>query len=191
LAELGLVQVRRAEKVRGNVRLEFVTGGRALARARRDYRLLEEMSKTCSVSLNELAGSVAALRQRTADAEKRALRLAMEAAKREGADLFARTAADADGVRRMVVVAPAISEEGRAAAQAFVEQGKGIALILGTDQNTVLIAAGVQAGLNAGAVLKQAIAQAGGKGGGSAAMAQGSFNGSEGVAVLKGLLGFE
>ncbi len=189
LAEIGFVAVRRLEKVRGNVRLEFAAGQRALRRARLDYRLLAEMSKTCSVAVDDLDRYVATLHQRAADAEKRAQRLAVEAARQEGAQLFQKTPPGTDGVRRLWFTTPAIGEAERMTAQAFVEQGKGIALILGTNQNTVLVACGAETRVDAGAVLKQAIAETGGKGGGSAAMAQGSLASMDGLAALKRILG--
>jgi alanyl-tRNA synthetase len=191
LAEIGFVSVRRIEKIRGNSRLEFVAGGRALNRSRQDYRLLVGMSRTCGVAVDDLAGHVAALQQRTADAEKRLQRLIVEAAKRTGAELFKTTAPGPDGIRRFFHEGSSISEEARVRAQAFVEEGNGIALILGTDQNAVLVACGAATGLNAGSVLKQAIAAAGGKGGGSATLAQGSLTTTDGVAALKRSLGVE
>ncbi len=190
LAEIGFVAIRRTEKVRGNMRLEFVAGARALGRVRHDYQLLTEMSKTCSVAVDDLAHHTASLQQRVVDAEKRAQRLGIEAAKRQGSDLFRKTAPDPDNVRRLWLTVPAISEEARSIAQAFVEEGGGIALILGTEQNTVIAACAISTNVNAASALKRAIAEHGGKGGGSSTMAQGSLTGADGVAALKRILGF-
>jgi alanyl-tRNA synthetase len=44
-AEIGPVQIRGSEKVRGNVRLEFICGTRAIRRSRRDFQVLAELGQ--------------------------------------------------------------------------------------------------------------------------------------------------
>src|SRR5258706_912277 len=48
-AELGPILLRKSDKMRGNVRLEFVCGNRALLQARADFLLLEQLSRALSV----------------------------------------------------------------------------------------------------------------------------------------------
>ena len=50
-AEIGPILIRKIEKIRGNVRVEFVCGLRAIRRTREDYRALSEIGRTLSVSL--------------------------------------------------------------------------------------------------------------------------------------------
>jgi alanyl-tRNA synthetase len=189
-AELGIVQIRRREKVRDSVRLEFVCGARALNRVRQDFRIAADLSRLCTVGIDDLPAAVSSLRQRLTDADKDRQRLALELARREGADLFAATAPGADGIRRTLLTPSTLSEEARATAQTFVERGIGIALVLAADAPSVLVAAAADSGVHAGNFLKPILAKHGGKGGGSATMAQGSLAGPEARRELQTALGY-
>jgi len=189
-AELGLVEIRRREKVRDNVRLEFVAGTRALHRARQDFRILAELSRACTVAIDDLPATVASLRQRLVDADKDRQRLALELARRQGADLFTAASPQADGIRRTLLTPGTLTEEVRATAQAFAEAGKAIALVLAAESPAVLVAAGPDSGIHAGNLLKQILAGHGGKGGGSATLAQGSLVGAAARQELQAALGF-
>src|SRR5258708_3579127 len=52
-AEIGSVLLRKTEKIRGNIRLEFVCGRRALGQARADFRTLQDISRQLSVPAAE------------------------------------------------------------------------------------------------------------------------------------------
>ncbi len=189
-AELSLIQIRRREKVRNNTRLEFVAGTRALDRVRQDYRIAAELSRSCTVAIDDLPGAVSSLRQRLMDAEKERQRLSLELARRQGTELFAASMEGAGGIRRTLFTPAALTDEARAMAQAFVEGGRAIALILATDSPSVLVAAAADSGIHAGNLLKQILAGHGGKGGGSATVAQGSLVDPEGRRELQAALGF-
>jgi alanyl-tRNA synthetase len=189
-AELNLVQVRRREKVRNNTRLEFVAGSRALDRVRQDYRIAAELSRACTVALDDLPAAVSSLRQRLTDSEKERQRISLELARRQGTDLFAASVEGAGGLRRTVLAPTTLTDEARATAQAFAEGGKALALILATDAPSVLVAASGDSGIHAGNLLKQILTDHGGKGGGSATVAQGSLAGAEGRRELQAALGF-
>ena len=47
-AELGPIQIRGIEKIRGNIRLEYVAGQRALRRAKQDYRIGATLSRSAA-----------------------------------------------------------------------------------------------------------------------------------------------
>jgi len=174
-AEVGAVLLRKLDKVRGNVRVEFVCGGRAVRRARLDYDTLSRAARVFSSPVDDVDGLVAAQAQRLMAAEKELKRLNVEAAQREGRERFAAAARNGRGwaveVRR---TSGAMGEEHRLRACAFAEMGAGVWVELFTGAGAVLIAASAATGLNAGAVLKPLLAAAGGRGGGSAALAQGS-----------------
>jgi len=189
-AELSLVQIRRREKVRNNIRLEFVSGARALDRVRQDFRIVAELSRACTVAIDDLPATVASLRQRLTDAEKDRQKVGLELARRQGADLFAACSPGAEGIRRTLLTPATLTEEARATAQAFAERGRAIALILAADAPSVLVAAAADSGVHAGNLLKQILAGHGGKGGGSATVAQGSLAGADGRRELQTALGF-
>ena len=58
--EIGTVLLRKLEKVRQTVRVEFLCGGRAIRRARADYEALSRVAQLFSASLDEAPGMVAA-----------------------------------------------------------------------------------------------------------------------------------
>ena len=81
--------LRKLEKIRGNVRIEFVCGLRAIRQARQDFLTLSEISRVVSVPFEETAALVTAQVEKAKALEKISKTLAGELAKREGAE-FAR-----------------------------------------------------------------------------------------------------
>lgn len=175
-AEVGAILLRKLDKVRGNVRLEFVCGRRAAVRARADYDTLARTARLFSAPLEGVDELVAAQVRRLAAAEKELRRLAGENARREGLERFDRAARNGRGwgveIRR---TAGMMDDDARVRAASFVSRGPGVWVELFTQPAAVLVAASSGTGLDAGAVLKPLLAAAGGRGGGSAAMAQGSL----------------
>ncbi len=187
-AEIGPVFLRKTEKIRGNVRLEFVCGLRALRQARADFRTLQDISRHLSAPASETPALVAAQIERVKSIEKSAQRMAAELALREGKEQWAAAAPDADGIRR-ATVRGAIDDLLRVRAQAFCSQGHAVFLALSQDPPSVLLAASVDSGLHAGERVKAAVTAAGGRGGGNPALAQGSLPpGSDLDAIGRALL---
>jgi len=176
-AEIGPVLIRRTEKIRGNTRLEFVCGLRALHQARADFRTLQELSRQLSAPAAETPGLVSAQLERIKALEKANQRLASEVAQREGREQWAATAPDAQGLRRAVerVEQGAIDDALRTRAQAFVAQGRAVFLAVSKNPPSVLLAASPDSGIHAGDRVKSAVTAAGGRGGGNQALAQGSL----------------
>jgi len=123
-------------------------------------------------------------------AEKDRQKLSVELARREGGELYAAAAVAGDGVRRAMLRVPAIDEAARAKAQAFTAQSKAVLLVLAEEPPGVLIACSADAGVSAGAILKQVLAAAGGRGGGAATLAQGSLPSAQTGDALAAALGF-
>ena len=168
-AEIGPILIRRLDKIRGNVRVEFVCGLRALRQARRDYRLLAETGKTHAERVKTL--------------EKLCQRQAEELATREGRDLHAAATPDSLGVRRLRQNG-VIDEAMRARAQAFVSGGKAVFLAVSQEPPSVLLAASADSSVHAGELVKAAVSTVGGRGGGNAALAQGSAPSPEALASV-------
>jgi alanyl-tRNA synthetase len=190
-AEIGPLLIRKLDKVRGNVRVEFVCGRRALRHARRDYRLLSEISRELSAPFERAPELIAAQSARVKALEKSSQRLAIELATREGHELHASTAPDADGVRRLthyITQRGPIDDAMRARAQAFVAGGAAVFLAICEDPPSLLLAASPDSGIHAGDRLKAALAAAGGRGGGNPALAQGSLPSADALSVVTGAL---
>ena len=176
-AEIGPMLIRKTEKIRGNTRLEFVCGLRALHQARADFRTLQELSRQLSAPVSETPVLVSAQIERIKALEKTNQRLASEVAQREGREQWAAAAPDAQGIRRAVeqVTQGAIDDAIRTRAQAFVAQGRAVFLAVSKNPPSVLLAASADSGIHAGERVKSAVAAAGGRGGGNQALAQGSL----------------
>lgn len=162
--EIGCLLVRKAEKIRGNTRLEFVCGGMAVRRARMDYELLSAAGRAFSRPLEEVPAAIAGLQESAREGAKAGKALGLELAGYKGRALFA--AVEGPGLRRHWEKVDGLDESTRALAQAFVSCGPGV--FLATGGGAVLVASS-DASVHCGNVLKQF-----GRGGGSATLAQGS-----------------
>jgi len=189
-AEIGHVLIRKTEKIRGNTRLEFVCGLRALHQARADFRTLQELSRQLSAPASETPGLVSAQLERIKALEKTNQRLASEVAQREGREQWAVTPPDAQGIRSAVerVEQGAIDDAIRTRAQAFVAQGRAVFLAVSKNPPSVLLAASTDSGIHAGDRVKSAITGAGGRGGGNQALAQGSLPATADLDAIAALL---
>jgi alanyl-tRNA synthetase len=186
-AEIGPVLVRKTEKIRGNTRLEFICGLRALRQARTDFRTLQELSRQLSVPAGETPALVASQLERITTLEKANKKLASDLAQREGREQWDATAPDPDGIRRAIihlVEQGAIDDAMRMRAQAFVAQGQALFLAVSRNPPSVLLAASADSGIHAGDRVKTAVTAAGGRGGGNQALAQGSLPASADLGAI-------
>jgi len=186
-AEIGPVSVRKTEKIRGNTRLEFVCGLRALRQARADFRTLQELSRQLSVPVSETPVVAASHLERIKTLEKANQRWSSDAARREGRELWALTAPGPDGIRRIteqVAEQNAIDDALRTRAQAFVGQGHALFLAVSQNPPSVLLAASADSEVHAGDRVKAAVTAAGGRGGGNQTLAQGSLPASADLAAI-------
>ena len=174
-AEIGPVLIRGVERVRGNARVEFLCGGRAIRGARTDRVLLQRLALDSSARPEELPALMAGLRERERELRASLKRTEEELAGFRARALYERAQPGADGVRRVIERrAGGGLEELRALAHAFVALPKAVLVAAVDDPPALLLAASEDSGVNAGAALKAALAEAGGRGGGSARIAQGS-----------------
>jgi alanyl-tRNA synthetase len=182
-AELGPILLRKSDKMRGNVRLEFVCGNRALRQARNDFLLLEQLSRTLSVPPEQSVEVASSLTEKNKLLEKNCQRLAAELAQREGRELYHSTSPDATGIRR-TTQRGAADDGMRARAQGFVAEGRAVFLGVCDDPPSVLLAASADSGVHAGERIKAALAAAGGRGGGNQGLAQGSVPNPDALAQI-------
>jgi alanyl-tRNA synthetase len=184
--EIGAIAIRKVERVKQHVRLEFLCGLRAVRRARADADLLSALAISHSAAAEELPALLEA---------QRAEIKANGAARRELEDvvsgyrareLHASTPPDARG-RHIAVVREAVGavERLRALAQAYTGLSGGVLIAVVAEPPTALFATAADTGLDAGRILKPALDANGGRGGGNARMAQGSVGQ---VAALEGVV---
>lgn len=173
--EIGAILLRKTEKIRQSIRVEFLCGGRAVRRAHGDYVALAKAAQLFSVAADEVPDAIATLQESSRAGEKARRKVELEVAAYRGRELYQQTAPGADGVRRFVQQGGSGSlEELRALAQNFTAAPKAVFLATLAEPPSVLYAVSEDAGIDAGKILKAALTEAGGRGGGAARMAQGS-----------------
>ena len=173
--EIGPLTIRKLDKIRGNVRVEFLCGRRAMRRSRADYEALAAAARGLGAGLDEVPQLVEALQEQARESEKARRKLAVELALRRGAELFAAAGEDAQGLRRHVERAgEGLNDELRALAQGFTGTGRGVFIGACDNPPSLVYAVSAASGIHAGNRLKEALAAQGGRGGGNAQLAQGS-----------------
>jgi alanyl-tRNA synthetase len=172
--EIGPILIRKLDRIRGNQRIEFLCGLRAVKRARADFEAISSVARAFSAPPDEVPALVAAQLEKLQDSDKARRRLATELAQARGRELYAATAPGPDGIRKVVRRVPSLTDELRAEAQSFTAGEKSVLLAMGENPPAILLASSPDSGVHAGEFLKAALTKAGGRGGGSATMAQGS-----------------
>ncbi len=177
---IGIIAIRKFERMKGLTRIEFLCGGRALKAARNDFRTLSEAARLFSGSASDLPTLIGkqaeelrgATRIRLKQAEKlaefQALELLREAPERHGRKLV-RWIVDANGLTDAKVLAHAITAHPNAIAL-IGEKG---------DPAKLYFAQSAGGPANMGEILKQTVAKLGGKGGGARDFAQGGGLGED------------
>jgi alanyl-tRNA synthetase len=184
-AEIGAVLLRSAERVRSATRVEFVCGVRAVRRARKDFESLTRIATSLSAALDDVASLVAAQSERLKESDNARKKLEKELSSFRARELYDRATPDANGVRTIVIRDAATMDELRTLAQGAFEFQKVVVVGVLRSPPSVLLAASEDSGLDAGKILRERLAAAGGRGGGSPRMAQG---GVPDAAVLESLV---
>ena len=172
--EIGPILIRKLDRIRGNQRIEFLCGMRAVKRARADFDAISSVARAFSAAPDEVPALVAAQLEKLQESEKARRRVATELAQARGRELYAATAPGPDGIRRVVRRVDSLADDLRAEAQSFTAGQKSLFLAMGENPPAVLLASSPDSGIHAGEFLKAALTKAGGRGGGSATLAQGS-----------------
>jgi len=173
-AEIGPVLLRASERVRQTTRVGFVCGTRAVRRARRDFESLSRIAASLSASLDDAAGLVAAQAERVKDGDNARRKLEKELAVFRARAHYDAAAPDSSGVRTVVLRDAGSMDELKTVAQAALSLPKCVVVGALAAPPSVLLAATEDSGVDAGKLLKAELAAAGGRGGGSPRIAQGS-----------------
>jgi alanyl-tRNA synthetase len=189
--EIGVILVRKVERIRRAVRLEFLCGGRAVRRARADYDLLTGMAADYSASIEELPGLAAAQRSELKEASSIRRELETQLDLYRVRELYAAAEPDATGIRRVVVREPTGSlNKFKGLAQAFASMPLAMFVAAIDSPPAVMVATSSDTGVDAAGVLKGLLSGVGGRGGGSGSFAQGNVPGRDQLeSVLAALSG--
>jgi alanyl-tRNA synthetase len=167
------------EKIRGNLRLEFLCGQRGVLAARTSYNALDRAARSLSARLDEVPELVAGTLERLKDAEKTRRKLESEVAAYRGRELFDKTNPNERGLRvfeRIVPQGP-LGDDVRNEANGFTAGSKALYVAVSEVPSSIMLSASSDAGVDCGKLIKTVLSEYSGRGGGSATMAQGSFTG--------------
>ena len=173
--EIGAITLRGTERVRKQMRVEFLCGLRVVRQARTDFEMLSAIALSMKASIGEAPALVVSQGEQLRDATAVRKRLEGELAVFQARELYDGIGPTPAGARVAVVRRESGSlEELRPLAQAFAALPRAAFVATIASPATVLVAASDDAGVDVGAVLKRALAVAGGRGGGSPRLAQGT-----------------
>lgn len=189
--EIGAIMLRRVEKVRKATRVEFLCGMRAIARVRGEYDVLARLANGLSCSIDELPTLVPAQAEQLRALENDRRRLEGEVNAARARDVHAALTPGDDGVRRLLERrASGKVDDARALALAFAALPKGVVAVAVATPPAILVAASDDSGVDAGRLLKEALGAVGGRGGGSARLAQGTVPDAAALETVIAALGF-
>src|SRR3954471_6893240 len=184
---IGVIVVASWERFKGGQRLEFVCGGRALEAYRTLRAAVTASVRLVSVLPAELPGAVERLQAEAKEQKRSMLALQHELAKYRAEEL----AAGAEDVRGHRVVARVIDGDANAlkslACAVASKPGLLVALVSAATPALVVITRSADVQLSAQQLLKDLIAQFGGKGGGKPEIAQGGGLVATGESILSAL----
>jgi alanyl-tRNA synthetase len=175
--QIGSILLRKIEKVKQGVRVEFVCGLRAVRTARRDFTTLTEAAGLYSSHIYDVPQQVRKSLDETKSSSKDRHKLLEELAEFQAESMMAKTAGSPRVVTavftdRDVVFIKLLAQKltgGKADVVALLAACSG--------QATLVFAQSPGLKSNMGLLLKGTLSQLGGRGGGTADLAQGGFSG--------------
>ena len=173
-AAIGPVLLRRQEKVRHGLRIDFICGQRAIRRVRKDLETLARIARAYSGSIDQAADLAEGLVAQLAELQSENRRLNEALATYRAAELHAAATSRADGVKVVVERVTAGVDTARSIALSFAPLERAVFIAVSHTPPSVLLATSADSGVEAGKVLRPLLERVGGRGGGSARLAQGS-----------------
>jgi alanyl-tRNA synthetase len=172
--EIGAILIRKIERVRKAIRLEFLCGGRAVVQARADYALLSRLASELSASPDEVPHLLEAQRAELKEAQSARREAEGRVDLLQARELYAAAVPDAGGIRTVVLRDGVSSLETlRRVAQAFATLPRAMFIGIAAGSPAIVLSTSSDSGINAASVLKSVLTIVGGRGGGSATLAQG------------------
>jgi len=178
--QVGAILLRKVEKVKQGVRVEFVCGERAVHHARRDYETLSEAAGIYSAHLWSVPEQVRKSQDELKAAGKAEHKLLEEVAELRAAAMLAQTEA-VNGIR---IIAQVLAERDLAFIKMLAQKiaaGPSTVALLGAaaGQPAIVFAQSRGGPFDMGALMKQEMTRLGSRGGGSRELAQGGVASAE------------
>jgi len=187
--EIGPILLRKLERVRQSVRVEFLCGGRATGRARADYAVLCELGGLLSTSIDELPGVLNSRVTELQQQSKQLRELQLELDEFRGRERYTRAkagAAEGALVLCQERLPTGSLQDLRGLAQRYAAQPRAVFIAALEQPASLLLATAEDSGVDAAARLRSALSAHGGRGGGTPRLAQGS---APSVGALEAALG--
>jgi alanyl-tRNA synthetase len=175
--QIGAILLRKREKVKQGMRVEFMCGMRAVRTSRSDYEMLASAAELFSAHPRALVELVRKSLEELKSASKAQQKLLEQLAEYEARELLAQ-AEQAGAVQfvRQLYADRDINYAKLIARKIAGAPGMVAAIAAAQGQPSVVLAAAVGLGLDCGSILKQVLAAVGGRGGGTREMAQGGVS---------------
>ena len=175
-AEIGAILVRRVERVKKRVRVDFLCGLRAARRASADYLALSHIATGYSAALDDAPALVDRQRAELHDALTGRDALLNQLAAYQARERIAAMTPNGSGRRVVMELVSTGSLEALRPLALAVAAHDGAIFIGALDHPaSILFATSQSSDVDAGRVLKELLSAAGGRGGGSPRLAQGSL----------------
>jgi alanyl-tRNA synthetase len=176
--EIGSISIGKCERVRKALRVEFFCGFRAVRRARADRKLLGQLATHFSAGTEDLPRLVSSRAEDLKDSHSALREVQGRLDLCRARELYREAAPDATGIRRIIVRGSGERlEDLRGLAQAVASMPMAIFVGVVEFPATVVLAASQDTRVDAAEVLKGLLGAVGGRGGGSAGLAQGVLPG--------------
>lgn len=172
--QIGCILVRKTEKVKQGVRVEFVCGLRAVKTARKDFNTLTESAGLYTTGIYELPAQMRKQQEELKAQQRAQSKLNEELAELLAAKIAAEAAVEA-GRKIVCKVLPDRDVSFIKLLAQKLSNGKGIVALLATPNPTptLVFARSQDQNADVGALLKEIVTSAGGRGGGGKDLAQG------------------
>jgi alanyl-tRNA synthetase len=182
---IGSIQLRKIEKAKQLVRVEFLCGGRAVAAARASYDVLAAQAASRSAAMAELPALLEKERLDLKALNSARRELEEQLARYRAAELYAEARPDSSGVRWLAERRESGGADSlRALAQAVASLERAVLVGTVNQPATIIVASSADSGVDAGQLLKGKLSGVGGRGGGSPRVAQGSVPDQQALTVL-------
>lgn len=170
---IGVILVRKIERMKGKTRVEFLCGRRALAAARCDYQALSEAARQFSAPGEQVPALLTRQFEELRAMNRTRQKLMERLAEYRARELYS-AAAERNGRRVVRAVLDGSDVDAKRLAHEITHQPGAVALVAAKGKTAALFFAQSPGGpADMGALLKQTLARFGGKGGGTRDFAQG------------------
>lgn len=173
-AQIGLILVRKSEKVKQGFRMEFVCGDRALRTARKDFETLTQAAALYSAALGEVPANIRKSLEEIKSAQKQQHRLLEELAEFWAEKMISAN----EGNGSFKLVKQVFADRDLAFVKLLAQKAakhSGVVALLGTTQGqaAIVFSRSTDVDVDVSALMKDGMASVGGRGGGSKDLAQG------------------